>query len=170
MKNRAAVQQELNELSPFLAKIKAQGTQPDVPEHYFQALPNQIWEQIKLQPQPIVKQPNRWEQFLNYLQLLLQPRLALSLATFVILLAAGIYFIQIQTKPSVNSQAELTADEITDYINDNLQEFDTDLLIEASTDASGSILPEGSLEGAETDEMMEELIEDMEVEDLDETM
>lgn len=166
MKNREEIQKELQELSPFLAKLKAQRQEPEVPENYFHALPDQIWEQIKLQPAPkrIVKQPGIGERFWNVLQLLLQPRVAVSLATFVVLLAAGIYFLKPNSTSIVASANEkgLTAEEITNYIDNNIHQFDTELLMQATADLPDqSILPESEFSEEEIDQMMKELIQDV---------
>ena len=166
MKNREEIQKELQELSPFLAKIKAQTQEPIVPENYFHALPNQIWEQIKLQPasERIVKQPGIGERFWNALQSVLQPRVAVSLATFVVVLLAGVYFFKPDSTSVVASadEQELTAEDITNYINNNIHQFDTELLMQATADLPDqSILPGNEFSEEEIDQMMKELIQDV---------
>jgi hypothetical protein len=172
MKNRDDIQKELQELSPFLSKLKAQEQQPEVPENYFHALPDQLWEQIKLQParERFVQQPSVWERFLQSLQIFLQPRVAVSLTTFAVLFAAGIYFLQ----PPVTQQStagNLTAEEITNYIGNNLHEFDTDLLIQATADLPNqSLLPTENLSDDEIDAMMKELVKEVDEKTLEELL
>lgn len=172
MKNQNEVQKELQELSPLLAKLKAQEQKQNVPENYFQSLPNQVWEQIKLQPAPErpVKPLGVWERWMNALQILLQPRVAVSLATFAVLILAGIYFL----KPDASAapvKNELTAEDITSYIKANIQEFDTDLLMEATADLPNqSILPESNLSEEDIDLMMEEIIKDTDTKTLEEML
>ncbi|MFN7116770.1 MAG: hypothetical protein ACK4TA_08205 [Saprospiraceae bacterium] len=174
MKKQDDIQKELQALSPLLAKLKAKEQKPEVPENYFQSLPNQVWEQIKLQPAPErpTAKTSAAQHLLNRLQTLLQPRIAVSLATFIILIIAGIYFIN----PFVNSSEiadnqELTAGEITKYINDNLAQFDTELLMQATSDVSDeSILPAGEFSEEEVDVMMEEIIKDLDTKTLEEML
>jgi hypothetical protein len=172
MKNKDDIQKELQELSPFLSKLKAQEKQPEVPENYFYALPDQLWEQIKLQPAPerFVQQPSAWERFLRSVQILLQPRIALSLATFAALVVAGIYFLQPQTTTSSTS-GDLTAEDITNYIDNNLHEFDTDLLIQATADLPNqSLLPTENLSDDDIDAMMKELVKEVDEKTIEELL
>lgn len=172
MKNRDDIQKELQELSPFLSKLKAQEKQPEVPENYFHALPDQLWEQIKLQPAPerFAQQPSIWERFLQRLQIFLQPRVAVLLATFAVLLVVGVYFLQPQTTQPATA-GNLTAEEITNYIGNNLHEFDTDLLIKATADLPNqSLLPTDNLSDDEIDAMMKELIKDVDDKTLEELL
>jgi len=172
MKNRDEIQQELEALSPLLAKLKTQEPPLDVPEHYFEGLPNQVWEQIKLQPAParLERRPGIGKRFALALQPLLQPRLALSFAAFAMLIATGIYFLQVLASPTTASK-ELTATEISDYIENNLHEFDTELLINATAELSvqGVFSTEG-LDEAEIDQIMEEIIEDLDATTLEEML
>jgi hypothetical protein len=171
MKNREEIQQELQELSPFLSKLKAKEQKTEVPENYFHALPDQIWEQIKLQPasERIVKQAGIWEKFLNALQLVLQPRIGVSLATFVVLIFVGIYLFKPDTSVNTANGNEFTAEEITNYINENLHEFDTELLIQATADLPNqSILPADEFSEEEIDQLMEEILKDLDEKTLEE--
>lgn len=174
MKNQDDIQKELQELSPLLAKLKAKEQKPEVPENYFQSLPNQVWEQIKLQPAPQrpVAPPSAWERLLKGLQVLLQPRVVVSLATFAVLITAGIYFLNFGANTSkLTGNQELTAEEITAYINDNLSQFDTEILMNATSDLSdNSILPASEFSEEEMDLMMEEIIKDLDTKALEEML
>lgn len=172
MKNRDEIQKELEELSPFLSKLKAEEKLPAVPENYFHALPDQIWEQIKLLPAPerFVKHSSLWDRLFQRLQRLLQPRIAVTLATFAVLLTAGIFFLkpgnQIPAKES-----NLTAEDITNYIGNNLHEFDTELLIKATADLPNqNLLPTDNLSDDEIDAMMKELIKEVDENTIEELL
>lgn len=172
MKNQTDIQKELQEMSPFLAKLKAQEQKPAVPENYFHALPDQIWEQIKLQPAPerTIKRPGILERTLQSLQVLLQPRIAVTLSTFAVLIVAGIFFLKPQNQSSTKEES-LTAEDITDYIKNNLHEFDTDLLIDATADLPGqSLFPAENLSDDEIDAIMKELIKDVDEKTLEELL
>lgn len=172
MKNQNEVQKELQELSPLLAKLKAQAQKQEVPENYFQSLPNQVWEQIKLQPAPErpTKPAGVWERLMNALQILLQPRVAVSLATFAVLILVGIYFLKPEASV-VPVNNELTAEDITSYIKDNIQEFDTDLLMKATADLpSQSILSESNWSDEDIDLIMEEIIKDTDTKTLEDML
>lgn len=171
MKNREEIQKELQELSPFLSKLKAKEQKPEVPENYFHALPEQIWEQIKLQPMPerVVKQPDFWQKLLNTLRLLLQPRIAVSLATFAMLIFIGIYFFQFnESAPAENS---LTEEDITNYIKENIHDFDTELLIQATADLPNeSILQSDDFSEEEINQMMDEILNEVDEKTLEEML
>ncbi len=173
MKNREEIQKELQELSPFLAKLKAQEQQPEVPENYFHTLPNQIWEQIKLEPasQRVAKQLSIWERFLTGLQILLQPRVAVSLATFAVLITASIFLLQPKMDAPMAISGDLTAEDITDYIQDNLHEFDTELLIQATANLPEDILlPNDEFSEEEIDKAMDEILDDLDERTLQEML
>lgn len=174
MKNSEDVQKELQELSPFLAKLKEKQPSLEVPENYFQALPDQIWEQIKLMPQPeqAKSQLGWWNRLLTGLQILLQPRVAIGLTTFVVLLVAGIFIL----KPDSSSDSKgllagLSGEEVTAYMSENLHEFDTDLLIEAaSTYPDWSFLSGSEFNEEEIDQLLDEVLKDLDDETLEELL
>lgn len=171
MKNQDDIKKELQELSPLLAKLKEKEKPLEAPENYFDALPDQIWEQIKLMPQPERAQPQPgWrERTLLGLQTLLQPKVAIGLATFIVLIVAGVFII----KPGVKDHSEdlfagLSAEEVTAYMSQNIHEFDTDLLIDAaSAYPDMSIFMGSEFDDTEIDQLLDEVVKDLDDETLE---
>lgn len=170
MKKKEDVKKELQELSPLLARMKAQELKLEVPENYFDALPNQLWEQIKLMPQPERAQPSWWERLQANLQVLLQPRIAFGLATFAVLIVAGIYFL----KPTMSSNdpfAQLTAEEVTAYMVQNAEEFEPAMLLEAMGNSSNmSILSGSEFSDSEIDQLLDDVVEQLDDESLEDLL
>lgn len=174
MKNQDDVKKELQELSPLLAKLKEKEQPLEVPENYFDALPDQIWEQIKLMPQSecTQSQPAWWERIMIGLQTLLQPRVAIGLATFAVLIVAGIFML----KPDAEDHSEdlfasLSAEEVTAYMSQNIHEFDTDMLINAaSAYPDMNIFMGAEFDDAEVDQLLDEVIKDLDDETLEELL
>jgi len=166
------VKKELEELSPLLAKIKAREPEHEVPENYFEALPDQVWEQIKLMPQPerAPAQPSWWERVQAALQQLMQPRMAVGLATFAVLIVAGTYFL----RPAATRDdpfAQLTAEEVTAYMAQNADEFDPQLLMEAMGEQSDmSILSGSEFNDEEIEQLLDEVIEEMDNQSLEDLL
>ena len=81
---------ELRDVSPFLAKLKAEKTEfakPNIPAQYFDKLTENIFEQTILQPKPVQNrsQPKGISNFERLFQWLLQPNFAmLSMAIVII--------------------------------------------------------------------------------------
>lgn len=172
MKKNNDIKKELEEFSPLLAKIKAREPEHEVPENYFEALPDQVWEQIKLMPQPerAPVQPSWWERVQASLQQLMQPRIAAGLATFVVLIVAGIYFL----RPAATSDdpfAQLTAEEVTAYMTQNADEFEPQLLMEAMGEQSDmSILSGSEFNEEEIEQLLDEVIEEMDNQSLEDLL
>lgn len=174
MKNKEEVRKELQELSPLLAKLKEREKPLDVPENYFDALPDQIWEQIKLMPQPEREQakPGWWLRLTTTLQSFMQPRIAIGLATLAVLIVAGIFIL----KPGAEDNSEdlfasLSAEEVTAYISKNIHEFDTDLLIDAaSAYPDMSIFMGSEFDDQEIEQLIDEVVKDLDDETLEELL
>ncbi len=174
MKNQEDAKKELRELSPLLAKLKAEQQPLEIPENYFEALPDQIWEQIRLMPQPErpTPRPGVWERLQNVWQTLLQPRIAISLATFAILIVVGIFLLKPDSaKDSANMLSGLSAEEVTAYMVQNLHEFDTELLIEAAAaHPDMSILSGSEFNEEEIEQLIDEVVKDLDEETLEELL
>ncbi len=170
MNKKEEVQKELQALSPLLARMKAQEPKLEVPENYFEALPDQVWEQIKLMPQPERVQPGWWARLQANVQVLLQPRIAVGLATFVVLIVAGIYFL----KPTTSSDdpfARLTAEEVTAYMAQNAEEFEPSMLLEAMGNSSNmSILSGSEFNDEEIDQLLDDVVEQLDDESLEDLL
>ena len=163
MNTNKDIQEELTELAPFLSKIPKQ--QPNeqfaVPSDYFDKLSSAIFEQTIDKEETVIiqeaePQPSWLDQIIWTLQALLQPKYAIAFATVLLLAVTGVFLLQ----PASNAD-DLTLAEIDTYIEENIDQFDEDLLVEfVPTDTETTL----DMEASE----LEEYIEDNILEDLDE--
>lgn len=115
MSENKNIQDELNELAPRLAKM--QKTNPFVvPDNYFETLPQIILQKAILQE----KKSFDW---IGWLQYLLRPKFSLS---FGVLIFAVIFSVKIFEKKTsaVSDFDKLTSDELHEYIQKNIDEYD----------------------------------------------
>jgi hypothetical protein len=153
MSQRKEILRELDNLSPALSKLKRQLPNAEAPpESYFDALPDQIWEQIKLQPAASSAVPAR----ASWWQSLWQPRLVwLGAASLLLAFVVG-WFLLRPAPAAPDLLAALSEEEITGYIATYIQEFDTDLLVRAAAE-----LPDASalhVEDTDLEEFWQEII------------
>lgn len=183
MKEKDELRVEL-ENSPFLKKMKerpAEGFQ--VPKDYFRHLPNEVMRKVKepaLEPMPQLSWQERIGQFL---QGLLQPGLAL--ASFLVLVVAGILFFQQKNAVEIApAMAEVKLSEIPDeelfaYVSDNINEFDHEQVVEFSSAELPEVKPKKAKtpklpkiatpkpDTKEIEEYLDDAIEEIDVEDLE---
>ena len=132
------LRKELEELSPRLLKLKEQGEAFRLPDHYFQSLQAQVFEKIQAEERAedssqALPGSNWLNQIMEQLQVLMQPRWAISLATLALLIVVGIGLYQQNqvTGQNLNTElAKLDQQTLDAYIQDNLHEFDTEILME----------------------------------------
>ena len=173
MDKRNEIREELKELSPFLSKLKEKGDGFSVPANYFESLSEEIFDKTGLNSSKAVKhRKGIFEQFIESLQLILQPRYAMALASIAILLVAGIYFLRPASgnnTQEVAIMAELTNEEIGDYINSNIDDFATDLMVEAETEGI-DITPELEADPSEVEEYLDNIIDEIDIDELEELL
>ncbi|HMP12239.1 MAG TPA: hypothetical protein PKD70_00065 [Saprospiraceae bacterium] len=153
MSQREDILRELDNLSPTLSKLKRQLPNAEAPpESYFDALPGQIWQQLKLQPAAASAVPAR----APWWQSLWQPRpVWLGAAPLLLAFVAG-WFLLRPAPAAPDLLAALSEEEITGYIAAYIQEFDTDLLVRATVE-----LPDASalhVEDTDLEEFWQEII------------
>lgn len=142
MENKESINKELESLSPKLAKLKAKGTGLTVPENYFQALPDQVWEKIRLEtktatPPPRVSTSGWLDVATNFFYTLFQPRYALAFATVLVLLVAGVLIFSDDATPQhTDPLAGISEEEALLYIQQNLEDFDTKLFTDLGISVS----------------------------------
>ncbi len=165
MKKKDEIREELNELSPLLARMKKENSFK-VPRNYFESLPDKVMEQVCPQPQTQQAPQIGWlDRLLENLAVLLQPRYAVGLATIAILIVAGVFYLQ---KPGVDQPGGFDSP-LAQYISDNIDEFDAEMIYELT--ASG-------LNGNDTfdettdpsDEYLDEYIDELDDSDLEELL
>jgi hypothetical protein len=179
--NKKNIQEELSEISPFLAQLKADETPIEtfnVPNDYFNQLAHNIFDRTILQEETLVYQqvePTRQHvntstqrSFLRYFQWLWNPGTAVVLTSVLILVVSGIY---LMNQESTDYGNDLTAADIEQYIEANIDNFEIEQL--ASLIANDEVvdfelpveLP--NVEAEEIEEYIEEnFIDDLGINDL----
>ena len=147
---------ELENLSPNLAKLKAQQSadKPELPANFFHNMQVEVLGKLKEEMQPVgqvekAKPTSSWWTFL------LKPQMSIVFATGLILVVAGIFWID-STMVEKTAFAELSEEEILEYIDENIEEFDALSLTEITEE---EIDFENNLEEEEIDNFLEENID-----------
>ena len=167
MKNRENLLEELKEIAPNLAKMKRQKVDFQVPENFFEQLSDKVIEQYKAENQmvslPKKKTKTQLDHWLDVLQQLFQPKPVMALATVILLIVAGLFLLQSPADSGAEiSLSEIPIEDLEDYLNENIEEFDATLLVDGSEDLwQGDRAQEDDYE-----QFFEEIIEEYELEDL----
>ena len=176
MEDKDSIRKELEELSPLLAKMKA--TQKEegfqVPPQYFKSLEQELLEIAKNQESKEQTKPVfHWlERLSDLANLIFQPRFAVGLATFTLLVLGGYFATNLMTSSNpglvAESEISLTKEEITNYVLNNIEDFDTDLLLEVfGNDINMEFLPMEEYENQEIENVFEELLEEVDIDELE---
>lgn len=180
------------ENSPFLKKMKERPAEANdgfqVPQNYFQHLPNEVMRKVKELVVAPAPQPSWQERIGQFLQGLLQPKLALALASVIVLAVAGILFlkpkntVEIAPAMAVAKLSEIPDEELFAYVSDNINEFDHKQVLEFSNAELPEVKPKKSKtpklpkietlkpETKEIEAYLDEAIDEIDVEDLEEML
>jgi hypothetical protein len=172
MENKDEIRKELEELSPFLSKMKKEKEGFEVPTNYFKQLPDLIMDRIQEEEAPsysTAPTTNWLDQIIERIQLLLQPQYAMALASVAILIVASIFFFgQNDDLANATTLAEVSDDEISSYVMNNVEEFEMDLLMEVMDE---EVLEEElENESSGDDNYLDDIIDDLSDEELEELM
>ena len=176
MKNRDEIKDELEGLSPFLWKQKEKPDGFEVPKDYFKSLPDEVLKKMNV-GQKVEHTPkiNWWENLMEYFQPLFQPKYTLAIASFTLLMVAGIFYMKNDSTEPHTQQllAEAILDQVPDdilqdYISNNIDDFDESILKEELTENSEDPLPEFEIN--DPDELMDELIDELDISELEELL
>lgn len=175
MRKQTDLKEELEDLSPLLAKIKKQDGKPfEVPEGYFGSLPDDVLIRLRnTAPEPLAPKASWLDQLVNALHYLLQPRLAAGLVTAVVLVVAGVFWLRpkAQTAAPVDQfelLADLSVDEVSAYVVEHIDVFEEeDLIVAAAKDMPQEAAPTINLDAADVEQYMEDAIQEMDEEDLE---
>lgn len=115
------IKEELKELSPMLQQLKDKKDPMQVPPGYFEALHDHL-QQIRTEyPQPAIT--GRWT-----IEKWKQPVLWSVAASTALLFTAYLFFQPIQSPPTTASFEPLTPDIASAYVEENILEFEPELL------------------------------------------
>jgi hypothetical protein len=174
MKENTELKNELEALAPRLAKLKARQPKPQPPAGYFQALPDQVLARIGEEEWMREESPARtrtrpWAQaiseWLDAWQWLFVPRYRLALATVAVALVVG-GILLLNPRPSAQLQAvqlsQISKDEALQYIERNIDNFDTELLLESGlvSDEQGEFF-HTELDDSDIDSYLQENLQDL---------
>jgi hypothetical protein len=145
MKKDDNIKEELKNISPFLASLRKPDEGFEVPKDYFQNFESNLMARIKAEEaveawgiseteQPLM--PN-----LNWLQSIwawmTQPQIGVSLLAMVVIVGIGFAVFQINEKNAAQfadlstdeALASLNVDDVSQYVEDNVDDFSEELLI-----------------------------------------
>ncbi len=165
MDRKEEIRKELEEISPFLSKMKKENPF-EVPYGYFDKMQREVMQKVK-EPE-VVASPSLWEQLLGSW---LQPRMAWGALSIALIAVAGFFLWpteQSSTLAGVEGETVEWEAAANAYLAANIDEFDDELLAELvlTADPAEEILPkEEDLNDELIDEILNEL-DDIEIEDL----
>lgn len=166
------LQRELQELSPLLAKWKAENRPEgfDLPPGYFRQLPGEVLQRLSGSEQAGARK--WWSPVVQALANLFQPRFAIGAATVALLIVTGIMYRHSNASEESDPFAGLSTEEIGRYIDNNLEKFDEQLVIEATTHSPDlSIFPSTVTEEDSLDEhYLQEFLDDLDTKTLEELL
>ena len=174
MNKKDEIREELRDHSPFLFKLKEKKEAFKVPKDYFEKLPDEILSRVKTNtPEKVATTPSLWDKFFEQIQWLLQPKPALALAGIALLIAVGIAFLR-SGAGDANATlqwADISAEEINQYVSSNIEDFDTELLLQHSDlDPEWELNPELDFDEEELDFLIDEIIDEIQLEDIEELL
>lgn len=124
MDNKDDIRKELDELAPRLSRLKKENPF-QVPEYYFQGLPDKVLERVKNEPQSWTE---RLENGLNRtFALIFRPRYALTFATCLVVLAVSVGFLknrQTAVTPAAPRLSQIPTEAIDSYILTNFDDYE----------------------------------------------
>ena len=175
---------EFRAISPFLANLKKEGKKEDafkVPQNYFDTLADQIIEKAQakekqayplskkaIQEAPTVAKPHFLELIKEWIESLLQPRYALGFATALVIAVAGWWFVNNRRNsplPAESEIAQLSHEEIHQYITENIDDFDEELILKNQelADTEGDI----NISDDDIQKYLEENIDENDIKELE---
>ena len=160
MKNENEINNELADLSPTLRRLRDESDGLKTPDHYFDYLTDSVMEQIKLGSQPSAAPPvpkqSWWSQFF-----LSPTQWSVGLAT-LLLIGLSLWW---STNSSVEPiLAEVSPDDAFYYLEDNLSDFESELLV---TELEWVIDTDEALIDAEVDYFLNENLPELGAVDLE---
>ena len=120
--HQSRVNEEISEISPLLGKIDKSNPYK-VPRNYFSTLETDILQKVK--EEVVIGNHQEWnlmEQIKTWLQQLTMPRLAMAMASVLVLIVAGAL---VFNNDNSNAVVSIPADqEIFEYLEQNISDFD----------------------------------------------
>lgn len=174
-KRSEEIREELKGLSPFLSEMQFKKEPFKVPEYYFDSMQLEVLQKIRTEQassQSNEKASNGFlGSLLNQLSAILQARMALTLASLMILAVAS-WFLFDGVTQEINTEvnlSELSTQEINEYIETNISDFENQDIIQSLAEVEElSIIPEENVSNGELDHYLDDVIDDIDPQDLEE--
>ena len=172
-KEPEGIRKELEDLAPGLAQLKANEKLPDIPVHYFEELPDQVFQRIRAaQAAPAHRHEGRWWPQLWQLirQVFAQPAYAVGLAGLaLVVIALGV--LHRAHNSAAGDAVALSDEDILKYIDYHIDDFDLGLLMEGDDqgyleEEEAALPAEDSLEQGDLEDYLEELLDEVGLEEL----
>ena len=170
--NKKEIQDELEKLAPSLSKLKKEEVF-EVPENYFNQLPDQILNKIDFSKTRTVSESissetsSSWlDRLTEGLVIFFQPKMAVGFAMMVMLAAAS-FFILNNENTSIPQVADLTSEELENYVIANIDDFDEQELLNVLGNVEAGSWTEMEIGEEDLDGYLEEIIEDIDASDLE---
>lgn len=119
MKKEHNIQDELKELSPLLAELREEEEGYKVPHLYFESMQNKVLRQVNEVPQ----KAGLFARF-SWMR-----NLAVA-ASVAVLLLVGVFLLQNTNDAQVADLENISTDVLAMYLDENVEDWDLDLLIE----------------------------------------
>jgi nitrogen regulatory protein PII-like uncharacterized protein len=141
-------EEELREISPFLANLKKEAPFK-TPKFYFDRLTDSVLEKAQSEVPKIVPPQYKTEKTVfsrvsDWVSVFIQPRWAMAMATVAVIAVSSFFYIKKQNTLAPQQLSEISTEDIHEYIKDNIDDFEDDMLLEtvvlASDTEGGSIL------------------------------
>lgn len=174
-KNKKEIQEELKSLAPSLAKLKKEEVL-DVPENYFNQLPDQILSQIDFSKNntfteaiEVEKSENWLNALIGKLELFFQPKIRVGFGMVMLLLVSVYFFVEKNQIPEDNI-AGLTEEEVEAYVLENIDDFEEEMLFEFAAETSDNGLQEIEIGEEELENYLEEIVDELDESELEELL
>ena len=171
-KEKRSVMEELESLAPRLARLKEQESRVEIPSGYFDQLSDDLFLRIREDADRARSQSDRvafWGRFRDHLlEVWQRPAYATALAGLAILLV-GIAIFNNPGPVGELTDINLSDEDITEYINYHIDDFDLNLLAEEAAgdlEEGDFIFEEDSLPDLLPDRYFDQLLDEIDLEEL----
>lgn len=170
MENTKEIREELERLSPLMARLKAAHEPPAEPETYFADMQAEVLRKCQsLQALPRFNFLSRWRESLRLWRLSGIMRPASALAALALLAVAGLWWRSYREDASVvPSAAQLSEEEVLAYIEANSDNFDTQLLLSLLPVEEVALHPAPGLDETQMQDLMDAMLKSLDMENLEE--
>ena len=169
MKKDTSHKEELEKISPLLAKLKKEDPGLKVPANYFHNMQVDVMQQLKEEiHQNAPAEPTSTTTGTPWYAIFFSPKLALAFSTLLVIGIAVYWFSQPGSQPKSEFIAmdDLSQEEILEYIEENISFFEAEDLAEVapSPGNESAIFQNVELDDEAVDEYLDKIIDDLDEE------